>query len=677
MKLSHSFVLSALVTSLGMAVLISPLNAADRRQAGSPYQGVSPSSAVPVFSDHNNFTSGFPPEALALRSEIQPLVTVAYRAHKDGDYAKSIPAFKSYFDTLIRRWPQSRTIANYPFEGRLAGESLFQPTTTRRMVEHALVDLRGLVLRGPRAGVDPKLSREVCSLIRKHFNEFAAEDKLAWIEQQLSSASIRIAPRPANQDDLLAIARRDKGGDVGDRAAYEKTTDDILTAAKQAKDPNWKAFLTFVAAQRHQALILNPELRLPDTRRQAVAAYMAVISSFPGAKFPIDDPVFDAIKGNPIAPYAHFALSRIYQPEQLRLLPQPQLDLIARELEIILRRYDNPKLVHRDGTPVLGNAAANLLRIYGDSEKGQKLAILLVTKYPNMEFTGGAWLHGETRPEAYSLLAKSEKDKAKKIKFLMHVITDYPGIWEQGKVMESGRRYDIAAASDILRLAANDKEKEVLCRRIIDSKGSPRAKEFAKNALRNLTLLQDASHLFVKPSTFSMVRWGCTFNYFMDSSKIPESQFRRWYGFSPLADEWQMMSPDVKLSRLQALNPAEVPPELIPLFDCYRKPLTYYPELNRRKEQFATSRDISILKQPIFGIDPTADCSQTLEIVESAKSRTFFPTAASNLALIDWHNCMNRAFRKDLCDDKGLWQSFLDKMGIQEVQVGECAPPGD
>ncbi len=423
---------------------------------------------------------GLTPEAKGLLGDIQPILAEAYNAHITGDYAKSLPAFRRYFERMVELWPHSQSLVSYFFEGRPPGSGSFEPLPTRRVVELTLADLKGAATR-PGSAVDADTVKAICGLLRRHFINFTSEPIIAEVERRMT-----VAARPPRDIGELLEAVKQEAAD-GFRAEfnsekYEADNTDLLATAARSTDTAWAAYLTFLAGQRH-VKVIGSTYGLPDSPQQAIDAFTLVISSYAGATFPMDDPLSRAPKGKPIEPYARILLARIYsnwlEGNTVRAKNEPA----AEHLEVILEKFDDTSITTAGPsdhlTPVMANAMIGLLRIYGTSEKAVALAEKFMTKYPSMPFAWNGWWLGETRPEALQLLASVEKDEKKKSSILMRIIEEYPKSWTGKAGSDDGGTYSEAAYHELLGLAKTDKDKLDFYKKIIASRADKRLKEEA------------------------------------------------------------------------------------------------------------------------------------------------------------------------------------------------------
>ncbi len=652
--------------------------------------------------------SRIPTDSLALAHLIQPIVSKAYQAHVRGDFSASLPAFKEFFETMINHWPQSQPLENYLFMEKSIGTG-FAPLPLVEIVHICLKDMRAVLLHNP-SEADKRRIREIYDLIQSHFMDFAQaasnanrrllrtnvspENRKRFMDagkedfndvgRLLSKNTPEIEETPS---ELVAQATTDVKAGFSppfdsvnknlDR--YERTTDEILSGAKKSKDPDWRAYLYFIAG-RHCSKTVRA---IPDGQGISVKAFQSAID-IPGAKFPIDDPLSGASKGSPIEPYARLFLSRIYdQWLSLGDVTERRTNRAAGEMEAILHRYDDPNLlVHGDivgNYSILGSAMAGLLRIYGKSEKGRRLALTFATRYPNMDFAWDGWWIGQTRPEALYYLADGESNRAKKIQYLLQIIGDYPGAWNGKAGSDDGGPYDLAAEQYLFSLATSSAQKESFCRRIVSlPKISSGVKFTAKTMLQRLKLDRDAPSMFKKPATYTYndtSNEGCSYKYYYDADKISEQQIKRWVSFSPRAYYWLVgnfrMYPNNKTLEILSEEIKKSPPDLRPMIDDYVREVRFDSEKTRRRDEFLKSGDIAVLKRPIEGIYP--------EIV----APEFFAKVAKNALAeknivsigLDWENPVNREFYMKYTKGVGVeekdWRRFLDGRKIKEV-VLDC-----
>ncbi|MDX6768922.1 MAG: hypothetical protein SF051_05275 [Elusimicrobiota bacterium] len=427
---------------------------------------------------------GLSPEAKGLIGEIQPLLTEAYNHHLAGDYAKSLPAFKRYYEKMIELWPRSQELVQYYFEGRPPESGSFEPLPTRRVVELTLEDMRGAVSR-PTPTASNAMIAETCGLLRRHFINFAPEPAISEIERRLS-----VAQRPQRKiGELVEVIRRDameRSGSAFSSERYEVDNSDLIAAVTSSTDTSWGAYLAFAAGQRHMKVVGSTH-GLPDSAQQAVAAFSIVISSFSGAMMPIEDPLSGAPKGKPIEPYARLLLGQIYSNWLDGNTRRSRNDLVAEHLETIVERYDDPAItIAAPGlTPptVLGCAMAGLLRVYGASDKSVALAEKMLSKYPNMSFLWNGWWRGETYPEALELLAGVEADLSKKSMLLMRIMEEYPTSWTGKNGSDDGGLYAMKAYGELIRLAKTDQDRIASYKKILASKAGKEPKGEAMFAL--------------------------------------------------------------------------------------------------------------------------------------------------------------------------------------------------
>lgn len=285
----------------------------------------------------------------------------------------------------------------------------------------------------------------------------------------------------ATRQDASEGFRPDFNGDQ-----YAQDSADMLATAAHSTNTAWAAYLTFLAGERHMK-VTGSTYGMFNSRESAIEAFTISISSFPGALFPEDDPISGAPKDKPIEPYARLFLARLYSNWVEDDTLSPKNDRASENLEIIVNKFDDPSitLASRGEQPrsVLGSAMIGLFRIYGTSEKAIAIADKFSTKYPNLQFAWNGWWLGETRPEAYQLLASVEKDEKKQSTILMRIIEDYPKAWFGKAGSDDGGTYAMAAYAKLLELAKSDSQKIELYKQIVASKADKELKDEAMYAL--------------------------------------------------------------------------------------------------------------------------------------------------------------------------------------------------
>ena len=657
---------------------------------------------VSMFFPPNRKATKIPTDSLSLIPLIQPIVSKAYQAHNRGDFSVSLPAFEEFFEMMIAYWPQSQPLTNYCFmEKARSGNVGFTPLSILQIVRMSLEDMRAVLIRNP-SKADKRRIRKIYDLIQSHFMDFAQSASNAN-RRLMSNASVAARKKflEAGKKDfndvgrLLAknvveikrtplelVAQATTDAKVGffphfDSDQYERTTDEILSAAEKLKDPDWRAYLYFLAGWRYMSL-RGTAYALPGGQEISVKAFQSAINIH-GAKFPIEDSLVGARKGSPIEPYARLFLSTIYSDWLYDGgVVVKKTNHAAREMETILRRYDDPGLlIHGNITgdySILGSAMAGLLRIYGKSEKSHKIALIFATQYPNMDFVWNGWWIGQTRPEALRYLADEETHRVKKIHYLLQIIEDYPGAWTGKAGSDDGGPYDTAAEQTLFSLAKSSEEKESFCRRIIHSpKISPRVKFTAKVVLQRLKLDHDAPSIFKKPATYiynDTSDLGCSYKYYYDADKISEEQIKRWVSFSPRAYYWMVgnfrMDPNDEALKILSEEVKESPPDLRPMIDDYARESRFWFDVNRRKGEFLKSGDIAILKRPIEGIDPKiVDPEFFAKIPEDSLAKKNLLSVS-----LDWVGSIYKIFYmkylKGVSAEKD-WRHFLKGRKISEV----------
>ena len=613
-------------------------------------------------------TQGFriSPKALALRPQIQPFLTDAYRAHLNGDYFHALLAFKGYYQKMVDLWPESDELTNSYFEGRAPGRNGFEPLPTQRVADLTLEDIQGALSR-PKSNVDPHLIREICGLLRDHFDQFIKGGALVEIETRL-----KMPRQPVNRskDDMLAVITREKDvNQLGfDSAKYEDSTADILTTATRSTDTSWGAYLTFVAGARHIA-VLGKIYELADSQQQAVSAFTTVISSYSGSKFPIDDPISGARAGNPIEPYARLLLARVYGnwKEGNTVYGRPSLE--AEQLQKILKNFSDPALM-MDGpygngkVSMLGSAFAGLIRRLGKTPESKAVAEHFADDLPNMQFAWNGWWLGETRPESFQFLAQMEDNKAKKAAYLNRIIEDYPGIWTGKAGSDDGGPYDAQAFYALLQLSSNQNESIEFCKRIIGVTKDAALKQQAEMKLKELTLERDAPKLFTQPATKELPIGACLYTFHYDAAKYSDADIARFAMYSPNSGQWSVILFQ-QAERRKDLEEATraASPAMKPLLECYLSELSFMMDMDERKGQYLSTGDVSYISKSIGGVDPKKLCPDMLEAAANAKTSDDRQNALNRC----WGNRLNAEFRKHMCSGNALWTKFLGDMGIQEV----------
>jgi tetratricopeptide (TPR) repeat protein len=284
-----------------------------------------------------------------------------------------------------------------------------------------------------------------------------------------------------------------------DQERHFKTTDGLIAQIPKTKDRSWQAFLTYIAAERS---FRNPTpYQIAGARERAIEYYEKIPKEFSDAVFPIDDPEFGVRKGVQIAPFAHMRLALIYESNIDGVTSRPQHDLAAKEYEAVLEKYHDSALMDGEGS-IVGNAAASLIRIYGQSDRGLMLAKRMLTEYPNVKFLWNGWWFGQTHPEALLYLADAESDKAQKIEHLIEVVDKHPDAWTGKAGSDDTSLYSATAMQKLLSLGASDEEIAALCERVRSSKAGKvpkaiaiqrlaRTREYAKDAPGAISLYSE------------------------------------------------------------------------------------------------------------------------------------------------------------------------------------------
>ena len=144
----------------------------------------------------------------------------------------------------------------------------------------------------------------------------------------------------------------------------------------------------------------------------------------------------------------------------------------------------------------------------------------------------------------------------------------------------------------------------------------------------------------------------------------------RGCGTASAQDQWYAANARVNLEELRnALEDLDKMPkirELDEIIDYERVVQRFFFDLNNVRLQFALTRDLSVLEEPIAAINPRTECSDALLKVKNAKSQT----EAEKIVEYDWHNCMTlKLWKKVGPYPIDAWQSFLAKSNIREIYL--------
>ena len=649
-------------------------------------QAIFKNTGTPNFpgSDGNWQRIQIPPESLALVSEIQPIVTRAYRAHVDGDAKEAIKAYREYFEAMVRLWPKSQPLTIYYFHGPHPGQSSWEPLPTIRMVQYALQDIKGALLQ--HSIVEQTDAKATYALIQEHFADFTGNsvpvkgrgnysfltNDFKTVGTLLETPSVE-AKTPAAIPELLAEAQTQyKDGILKfDAEKYENLTERIIAAA-QIASADWKTYLYLLAAQRDLRLVGTSDSLISTQQRAGDSLEKAAVSD---SKFPADDFINGARKGAPIEPVARLLLGTLLNNWHDGSGVSSRHEDAAKEFETIIKQYPDPTLeIHQEiggNYSVLGSAFASLIRIYGKSERSDELATAFVYKYPDMPFAWGGWWVGNTHPEALQYLADRETDGSKKIGYLFRIIEEAPNVWTGKAGSDDGGTYDLAAVRELLSSADSQEEKDTFCNRILNSsKASKAVKQVAKTTLALQKLEEESASRFIKPATYDY-RNVCVYKYFYDAQKISESDLKNWIMLSPRAHKWTQLysnflyNPDKAEASLSDVI-KNSPKDLQTLLNDYRRKFNFYSEVKHRETEYLKTYKFTLLTADVGDISPHAVCPDIL--IEISKSTA--PAQREKLVRNNWFNALNIAFQKKHSDDgERDWEDFLKGRNISELRT--------
>lgn len=114
---------------------------------------------------------------------------------------------------------------------------------------------------------------------------------------------------------------------------------------------------------------------------------------------------------------------------------------------------------------------------------------------------------------------------------------------------------------------------------------------------------------------------------------------------------------------LDALQRLRYPEELEPVVAHLLRSLAFSLWLEETRFAYYHSWDAAVLRRTWEGIEPGAACRTVFERLEQTATRE----ERYRLAVHDWHNCVNDAFRRRLGEyPLEAWQRFLRAHGIEE-----------
>jgi hypothetical protein len=139
-------------------------------------------------------------------------------------------------------------------------------------------------------------------------------------------------------------------------------------------------------------------------------------------------------------------------------------------------------------------------------------------------------------------------------------------------------------------------------------------------------------------------------------------------GTKAAREEWFKHNANVSIKKMEAaLNDLDNIPraeELKQIIQYERALQKFYLEIERVRLQFKLTGDLSLLEEPIQGIDPRILCSDSLIKVKHATSQN----DANEIVRMDWYNCMNKQiYAKVGMYPLEAWNAFLKNESIEEI----------